>query len=130
MYVPINYLILIATTIYQTIATCIEETKSPRGELIDIGGYNLHLYTMGNIHLTVILDHSLAEIEGYLVIQDIAKIARLCIYDGAGYGWSDNSLFRRSRKQIVKKLDTLLNKTGIEPLYVLMGDYFRSFNVR
>jgi len=130
MHLPINYLILIATTIYQAIATWIEDKQSPPRELIDVGGYKLHLYTMGKSRPTVIFDHSLGGIEGYLLIEEIAKIARVCIYDRAGYGWSERSPHQRSSEQIVKELDTLLNNAGIEPPYILVGDSFGSYNVR
>lgn len=130
MHIPINYFILIATTIYHRIATWIEDKKSPPGELIDIGGYKLHLHIMGNSRLTVILDHSLGGIEGYLLIEEIAKIARVCVYDRAGYAWSDSSPFPRNSKEIVKELDSLLNNAGIEPPYILVGNSFGSFNMR
>lgn len=130
MHLPINYLILIATTIYQAIATWIENKKSPPGQLIDVGGYKLHLYTVGKSHPTVILDHSLGGIEGYLLIENIAKIAQVCIYDRAGYGWSERSPHQRSSEQIVKELDTLLNNAEIKPPYILVGDSFGSYNVR
>lgn len=48
----------------------------------------------------------------------------------ARYAWSDFSPFLRSSEQIIKELDTLLNKARIEPLYILVRDYLRSFNVR
>ncbi|MBV6628010.1 MAG: alpha/beta hydrolase [Rivularia sp. (in: Bacteria)] len=130
MSLPINYLILIATTIYQLIATWIEDKKAPPGELIDVGGYKLHLYAIGKARPTVILDHSLGGIEGYLLIKEIAKIARVCICDRAGYGWSEKSPHQRSSEQIVKELDILLNNAGIEPPYILVGDSFGSYNVR
>ena len=130
MHLPINYLILIATTIYQAIATRIEDQKAPPGQLIDIGGYKIHLYTIGKFRPTVILDHSLGGIEGYLLIEDIAKIARVCIYERAGYGWSQRSPHQRSSEQIVKELDILLNNAGIEPPYILVGDSFGSYNMR
>ena len=85
---------------------------------------------MGESFPTVVLDHSLGGIEGYLLIEEIAKFARVCIYDRAGYGWSDRSPYQRSSENIVKELDTLLNKAGIEPPYILVGDSFGSYNVR
>ena len=42
MPLRIIYLILITTTIYQAIATRIEDQKSPPGQLIDVGGCKLH----------------------------------------------------------------------------------------
>ena len=130
MDIPINYLILTATTIYQTIASWIEDKKAPPGELVDVGGYKLHLHTMGKSFPTVVLEHSLGGIEGYLLIEDIAKLARVCIYDRGGYGWSDRSPYKRSSEQIVKELDILLTNAEIEPPYILVGDSFGSYNVR
>jgi hypothetical protein len=46
----------------------------------DVGGYRLHLYTAGKSTPTVVLEHSLGGIEGYLLVQEIAKLTRVCIY--------------------------------------------------
>ena len=128
--IPIRLLLLIATTVYQTVASWAEDRHSPPGQLIDVGGYNLHLYVMGEVSPTVVLEHSLGGIEGYLLIQEIAKLARVCIYDRAGYGWSDRSPHPRTSEQIVTELDTLLTRAGIEPPYLLVGNSFGSYNVR
>jgi pimeloyl-ACP methyl ester carboxylesterase len=132
---------LITTTLYQLIASYWEDRKSPPGQLIDVGGYRLH-YNVGKISSsttptktptlipTIVLDHSLGGIEGYLLAPEIAKIAPVLIYDRAGYGWSDHSPHRRTSEQIVSELNILLTKAGIEPPYILVGDSFGSYNVR
>ena len=107
-----------------------EDRKPPLGQLFDVGGYRLHLYVVGDARPTIILDHSLGGIEGYFLVEELAKLARVCIYDRAGYGWSDRSPHPRTSSQIVAELDTLLTQAGIEPPYILVGNSFGSYNVR
>jgi pimeloyl-ACP methyl ester carboxylesterase len=131
MSIPINLLLILMTTSYHIIASLIENKRHhPPGQLIDIGGYKLHLYTLGKGKPTVVIDHSLGGIDGYFLIEEIAKFTQVCIYDRAGYGWSEPSPKPRSSQQIVQELNTLLNLAGIEPPYILVGDSFGSYNVR
>lgn len=131
MSLSINLLVLSITTSYHLIATWLETKRHhPPGQLIDIGGYKLHLYSKGQGKPTVIIDHSLGGIDGYFLIEEIAKITQICIYDRAGYGWSDSSPKPRSTQEIVKELDTLLNIAEIQPPYILVGDSFGSYNMR
>ncbi len=130
MTIPIRVLLLIASTLYQAIASWLEDRQPPPGQLIDLGKYRLHLYVAGEASPTIVLDHSLGGVEGYLLIEELSKLARVCIYDRAGYGWSDHSPYPRSSHQMVKELDTLLVQARIEPPYVLVGNSFGSYNVR
>ena len=145
MLIPIRAFILIATTLYQTISCWWEDRSLPPGQRFDVGGYALHLYLMEKRgdsaepeqqngtetrHPTIVLDHSLGGVEGYLLIEPLAKLARVCIYDRAGYGWSDPSPHPRTSQQIVTELDRLLQQAQIEPPYLLIGDSFGSYNVR
>nr|WP_228061147.1 MULTISPECIES: alpha/beta hydrolase [unclassified Coleofasciculus] len=126
----IRILLLVSTTLYQAIACWIENRKPPPGQLFDVGGYRLHFYVAGEARPTIILDHSLGGIEGYFLVEELARLARVCIYDRAGYGWSDHSPYPRTSNQIVAELDTLLTKAGIEPPFILVGNSFGSYNVR
>jgi pimeloyl-ACP methyl ester carboxylesterase len=128
-------LLLALTTIYHAIACWLEDTNPPPGKLIDIGNYKLHLYEKNLVNEvegspTIILEHSLGGIEGYFLIDELAKIGRVCVYDRAGFGWSDISPHARTTENIVMELDTLLRFSGIEPPYILVGDSFGSYNVR
>ncbi|OLP15789.1 alpha/beta hydrolase [Leptolyngbya sp. 'hensonii'] len=130
MAISIQVLLLVATTSYQAIASWLEDRPPPPGQLFDVGSYRLHLYTVGESSPTIVLDHSLGGIEGYFLIQELSKLARVCIYDRAGYGWSDHSPYPRTSHQIVKELDTLLEQAAIKPPYILVGNSFGSYNVR
>ncbi len=131
MSIPVKWLFLLITTSYNLIATYFENKRiQPPGQLIDIGGYRLHLYSQGEGNPTVVIDHSLGGIDGYFLIEELAKITRVCIYDRPGYGWSDISPKHRCSVEIVKELDTLLTVAKIEPPYIFMGNSFGSYNVR
>ncbi|MEB3233706.1 MAG: alpha/beta hydrolase [Leptolyngbyaceae bacterium] len=130
MPISIQVLVLVATTLYQAIAIWLEDRSPPPGQLIDVGSHRLHLYTLGEASPTIVLDHSLGGVEGYFLIQELSKLTRVCIYDRAGYGWSDHSPYPRNSHQIVKELDTLLTQAAIKPPYILVGNSFGSYNVR
>ena len=86
MPISIRVLLLAATTLYQAIASWLEDRQPPPGQLIDVGNYRLHLYVAGEASPTIVLDHSLGGVEGYFLIEELSKLARVCIYDRAGYG--------------------------------------------
>jgi pimeloyl-ACP methyl ester carboxylesterase len=130
MLSSIRILLLAATTLYQAIVSWLEDRQPLPGQLFDVGGYRLHLYVLGEASPTIVLDHSLGGVEGYFLVEKLSKLARVCIYDRAGYGWSDHSPYPRTSQQIAQELDRLLNQAGIEPPYVLVGDSFGSYNVR
>ena len=130
MPISVQVLVLVATTLYQAIDVWLEDRSPPPGQLIDVGSYRLHLYTLGDASPTIVLDHSLGGVEGYFLIQELSKLVRVCIYDRAGYGWSDHSPYPRNSQQIVQELDTLLTQAAIKPPYILVGNSFGSYNVR
>jgi len=76
----------------------------PPGQLVDIGGWRLHLYCTGKPKLTadVILEAGLGDfsVEWSLVQPKIATFARVCSYDRAGDGWSELGPYPRTMRQI------------------------------
>ena len=130
-YLDLQYLLLAIAIVNHVLATFIEQkTQLPPGRLIDLGGYKVHLYSKGVGNPTVIIDHSLGGIEGYFLIDEIAKFTQVCIYDRPGYGWSNPSPKARSSVEIVRELNLLLTKANIQPPYILVGNSFGSYNVR
>ena len=131
MYIYWHYWIFVLTAIFHSIASAREKRVilAP-GKLFDLNGKKIHLYTKGKGNVTVIIDHSLGGIEGYFLIDEIAIITQVCIYDRPGYGWSESSYKPRCSQTIVKELDLLFTKAKIEPPYILVGDSFGSYNMR
>jgi pimeloyl-ACP methyl ester carboxylesterase len=117
---------------YQTIADRnANTTYPPPGQLIDVGGYRLHLNCLGQGSPTVILETGgggFGSLDFTYIQPELAKITRVCSYDRAGYGWSDLSPNPRTSEEIVTELHTLLHRAGIEGPYILggmsLGGYF------
>jgi pimeloyl-ACP methyl ester carboxylesterase len=102
------------------------------GQMVDLGGYRLHLYCTGQGSPTVVLESGLAgpALEWILVQQQLEKTTRVCSYDRAGLGWSDPSPYARTSQNMVEELHTLLQNADIEGPFVLVGHSLGGFNVR
>src|SRR5215213_679877 len=114
----------VAGAIYQAIATELaERAYPPPGEMVNVGGYSLHINCVGQGSPTVVLDAGLGEFSAQWVrVQRLVSYTtRVCAYDRAGMGWSEMGPEPRDARQISSELHTLLNKAGIEGPYVLVG---------
>ena len=105
---------------------------SPHGQMIDVGGYRLHIDCSGEGSPTVVLDSGAGEPgrEWALVQPEIAKFTRVCSYDRAGYGWSDSGPLPRTSERSVSELHTLLTRAGIAPPYIIAGHSLGGMNMR
>ena len=59
-------------------------TPPPLGELVDVGGYRVHLYSIGSGSPTVVITGAGSSFDWGLVQRDVAKFARVCTYDHSG----------------------------------------------
>jgi pimeloyl-ACP methyl ester carboxylesterase len=119
--------------IYQAVATAIDERTYPApGQLVDVGGYRLHINCMGQGSPTVILESGLANMSAdWANVQPlVAEGTRVCAYDRAGIAWSDPGPQPRDPGQIAGELHTLLSRAGIAGPYVLVGQSFGGLYVR
>ncbi|MFL9455963.1 MULTISPECIES: alpha/beta fold hydrolase [Nostocales] len=125
---------LFAGIFYQAVSEAIDRRRyPPQGELVDIGGFRLHINCMGQGTPTVVMDAGAGSpsITWGLVPSEIAKFTRVCIYDRAGFGWSEPNLrVSRTSQQSVDELHTLLNKAEIKPPYILVGHSLGGANMR
>src|SRR5215216_4457261 len=100
----------VAGAIYQAIATELaERAYPPPGEMIDVGGYSLHINCLGQGSPTVVLDGGSGEMSAQWVRvqQEVSDTTRVCAYDRAGMGWSETGPEPRDAKQISGELHTL-----------------------
>lgn len=134
---PINQLGIFLLTIlsvfpfYQIIATRVDNHRyPPPGELIDVGGFKLHIHSTGQGGPTVVLDAGLSGTSlGWALVQlEASKFTRVCSYDRAGYAWSGESPSKRTSHHLAKELHTLLHKANIPGPYVLVGHSFGGCN--
>ena len=104
----------------------------PPGQLVDIGTHRLHIYCIGSGKPTVIMDAGLGGLSlEWLTIQEaMAKHVKTCVYDRAGYGWSDPGPSPRTSSRIADELFVLLNEANIGSPYVLVGHSFGGYNMQ
>jgi pimeloyl-ACP methyl ester carboxylesterase len=102
------------------------------GQLVDVGGYRLHINCTGTGSPTVVVDAGLGDwstMWGY-VQTDVAKTTRICTYDRAGLGWSEPGPLPRDARQFAKELHTLLQNADIAGPYVLVGHSMGGLTIR
>jgi pimeloyl-ACP methyl ester carboxylesterase len=92
------------------------------GRLIDVGGRRLHLLCMGEGVPTVVLEAGASSfaIDWTLVQREVSKTNRICSYDRAGMGWSDEST-PSTRASSALDLHRLLAAAGEKAPFVLVG---------
>lgn len=102
------------------------------GERHDIGGHQLHINCMGTGSPTIIIDTGLGDdsSDWQIILEKSAEISKTCVYDRAGYGWSDFGPRPRTSRQIAYELNLLLKEAQIPPPYILVGHSFGGYNMR
>jgi pimeloyl-ACP methyl ester carboxylesterase len=98
----------------------------PPGRLIDVGGHRLHLNCVGAGAPAVIFDAALgaSSLSWSLVQPRVAAITTACTYDRAGFGWSEAGPLPRTAGRVAEELHTLLERSGLEQPFVLVGHSF------
>ena len=93
------------------------------GRLVDVGGYRLHLQCSGTGAPTVVLLNGLGETspQWARVLPAVATTTRVCAYDRAGQGWSDDSPNPADATNAATDLHRLLAAAGESGPYVLAG---------
>lgn len=135
-FVGISILVFVAAIagmIFQT-ATSEADRKNfpPPGNLIDVGGFKMHIYCVGEGSPTVILETLSGGTSSYWgwVQPEVQNGTRVCIYDRAGRAWSEPDPEPQSLGRTVRNLHTLLVNANIEGPYVLVGHSIGGIYVR
>lgn len=131
--VSLALILICAGIVYQQVSLHRDRRLNPMpGQLVDVGGYRMHLFCLGSGSPTVILESGLGDtwLAWYKVQPDIAKFTRVCSYDRAGMGWSDSSPKPRNALAIAEELHRLLQKAGVPGPYLLVGHSLGGMYVR
>jgi len=126
-------LLAVLGSAYQVIATDKDSSKyQAPGQMVDVGGFQMHLSCSGEGAPTVILEPGggSSSLAWYLIQPEVAKSTRVCVYDRAGMGWSDARPGSRDGQRIAEELHTLLNNANIPAPYVLAGWSYGGLYVR
>ena len=89
------------------------------GELVDVGGYRVHLYCTGMGSPTVLIVGGFS-FDWELVQPTIAKLTRVCTYDVSGTAWSDPGPSLQCLDR-VNEVHNLVGKARIERPFVFVG---------
>src|SRR5262245_44665980 len=109
---------------YEAIMAIGDEARyPPPGQMVDVGGYRLHIQCMGAGTPTVVLNSGAGgfSAEWSLIQPELAKTTRVCAFDRAGLGWSDPGPEPRTPARIADELDALLTHAGIKGPLVLVA---------
>ena len=129
--------ILITGACYEFFSTLSTKNKYKiaKGDLVDVGGYRLHMLSMGERQENqpvVILEASVGanSLDWQMVQPLIAEFSQVVSYDRAGNGWSEKTDSVRSPENIVTDLHTMLKNADISPPYVLVGHRYGGMFIR
>jgi pimeloyl-ACP methyl ester carboxylesterase len=133
MLVALLILMALAGSAYQILGNLRDRHSFPqRGRSVQVGKLRLNIDCSGHGGPTVILDSGMGVPGvGWAMVQpEVARFARVCSYDRAGYGWSEAGPRPRTSLQIAKELRELLDASGEKGPFVMVGHSFGGYNVR
>jgi pimeloyl-ACP methyl ester carboxylesterase len=117
-------LLALAGMVYQTAATEADQRNfPPPGNLIDVGGFKMHIDCEGTGSPTVILESMAGGVSAQWgwIQPEVRKATRVCVYDRAGFGWSEPDPSAPTLERTIRNLHTLLVNANIQGPYVLVG---------
>lgn len=108
----------------ETVSRAYDQGANPApGTLYDVGGHRLHLSCTGTGGPTVVLESGLGGTSpGWARVTDeVDRTTRVCAYDRAGQGWSDDVDAPQDGLAVAADLHILLKRAGEPGPYVLVG---------
>ncbi len=126
-FIGLLLVLLVGTGVgYQQYTAFIDRDRfPPPGELVDIGGRSLHLYCVGETteNPTIILEGGFTFISSgwERVMKPLSAETRVCAYDRAGYGWSEETDEPRYGIDYVEDLRKLRKAAGIDEPVIIVG---------
>ncbi|MFN0072701.1 MAG: alpha/beta fold hydrolase [Chloroflexota bacterium] len=124
MTLAISSLMLLGAVIESMAENADAQMYPPPGQMIDVGGYRLHLHCVGTGSPTVVIDAGLGDWSATWsswVQPGVARSTNVCTYDRAGMGYSETGPLPRTSAQFAIELHTLMDRADIPRPYVLVG---------
>ncbi|MFK8079599.1 MAG: alpha/beta fold hydrolase [Granulosicoccus sp.] len=107
-------------------------TLTAPGEKVTIDEFRLHVSCLGSGQTTVLFEAGLggSSMEWIPIQEQIAERARACVYDRAGYAWSDPSPHPSDAQSLSREADIMLDRIGADGPLLLVGHSFGGFVIR
>ncbi|MCR8842325.1 alpha/beta hydrolase [Paenibacillus sp. SC116] len=125
-----NTVVVIAVILVSWIAfhhaiSAYERSKHPApGEIVEVDGKNMHVYSKGQGEHTIVLLPGLGTTAPALdfepFMNEMAKNNKVVVVEPFGYGWSDQTSKERTVENMVEEIRTALKNANIEGPYILM----------
>ena len=111
------------------------ETMPPAdapGRLVDIGSHRLYIDCRGQGSPTIVFENGLGGLhyEWSASAHQLRKSQRVCLYDRAGYGYSEAGPLPRHVVRITRELHALLERAGESGPFLLVGHSFGGYVVQ
>lgn len=125
LFLPLSILLGIGC-IYQNIESKNDiQSYKPVGKIYEVKNKKMHIYTGGSGEVTVVFASGWGTVNPYADFYSLydktSKFAKFAVYDRFGYGYSEFTEEKRDIDTIVEEMHQLLNKSGQNPPYVLVG---------
>ena len=98
--------LILAGTIYELVSEAADiQAYPPLGQMVDVGGYRLHINCIGTGSPTVVIDAGWGawSLEWSWVQGEVAKTTQVCTYDRAGMGYSEAGPLPRNAEQFANR---------------------------
>ncbi|WP_219837106.1 alpha/beta fold hydrolase [Paenibacillus sp. R14(2021)] len=116
-------LLLLAGWIYQRLASSHDlKTYKPVGQLYEVSGGRMHLYTAGQGPVTVVFSVGWGTanpyVDFYPLYSKLESKVKIAVYDRFGYGYSELTEKKRDTSVIAEEIHQVLERSGQHPPYV------------
>jgi pimeloyl-ACP methyl ester carboxylesterase len=123
---PVAAIVAVASVggMVETVGLALDQhNQAMPGQSYDVGGYRLHLTCTGSGGPTVVLQSGLGEMSANWarIVPLVSRTTRVCAYDRAGQGWSEDAPHLQDGVQAAADLHTLLRRAGENGPYLLVG---------
>lgn len=100
------------------------EAVTPYGQIVEVNGHKMHLYSMGDGEKTIVLlpglGVSLPSADFGPLMRELSKEYTVVCIEYFGTGFSDQVDTPRTNKNYTEEIRTALSMAGFKPPYVLM----------